>query len=204
MSGTTRTSPEVVGLTGGIGSGKTVATVALRGAGYTVIDADEISRRLTARGSKGEAALLSAFPAAAENGALCRAKLRRIIADDEAERRRLNALTHAEIIAQIKTELSAAPRPCIISAPLLFETELARLCDVTVCVTCPPPLRIERVCRRDGVTEADARRMLDAQMPDERRIELATYTVSSDCAIDRFAAETVALFDRIFGRPPRE
>lgn len=188
----------VVGLTGGIASGKTVATDALRAAGFTVVDADEVSRELTAVGSPVERELVRMFPsAAAADGSLDRRRLRLIIAADKAERKRLDDYTHPLIVAEIKKRLVG--ERLVLSAPLLFETALSSLCDLTVCVVCPRRVRIERLTARDGMTAADAERMIDAQIPDSMRAPLADFCVPSDAPEDEFRAEIVGLFKDIFG-----
>lgn len=188
----------VVGLTGGIASGKTVATDALRASGFTVVDADEVSRKLTAVGSPVERELVRMFPStAAADGTLDRRGLRLLIATDKAARKRLDAYTHPLIIAEIK-KLLVGER-LVLSAPLLFETALSSLCDLTVCVVCPRRVRIERLTARDGMTVADAERMIDAQIPDSMRAPLADFCVPSDTPEGEFRAEIVELFNDIFG-----
>ncbi|MDE7464352.1 MAG: dephospho-CoA kinase [Clostridiales bacterium] len=190
----------VLGLTGGIASGKTVAASALRRTGYTVIDADEISRELTASGSENEKVLTKLFPKATVNGALDRKALRRIIATDDGARKTLNAFTHPLITERVKSEVAAATPPIIISAPLLFETGLSSLCDAVVCIVCPKRIRIERIMSRDGLTRADAERMIDMQLPDHVRASLADFCIPSDGDIADFEAETIELFTALFDR----
>lgn len=191
------TAVKVIGLTGGIASGKTVAEAALKNAGYFVIDADEVSRKLFARGTYGEQTLCRLFPAAADNGRLDRATLRRIISLDKTERQKLNDCTHPLIIDEIKRIISATPPPVVLSAPLLFETSLAALCDVTVCVYCPTAERIKRLCSRDGITEAEAKAIINAQIPDAERCAIADCVVPSDRDRAEFEREIVELFGAI-------
>ena len=190
---------KVVGITGGIASGKTVATDALRARGYYVVDADEVSRALTARGGDGERALVELFPDCAENGTLDRRRLRALISSDKSARDRLNAYTHPLILGKISELVKSANGPVVLSAPLLFETALGSLCDRTVCIICPREKRIERIVARDGVSEADARKILDAQISDSVRATLADYCIPSDRSADEFTEEVVELFDGLFG-----
>lgn len=187
----------VIGITGGIGSGKTVATDALRAAGFTVIDADEISRAMFARGADGERAILQMFPQAENNGALDRAALRAVIAADARQRLRLNEYTHPLITREIRTQIAECAPPVVLSAPLLFESALARLCDVTVCVYCPRNIRAERIAQRDGITIAAAQAMIDAQIPDTERAALSDFIVPSDVPPDEFRAEIIELFSEL-------
>lgn len=187
----------VIGLTGGIGSGKTVATDALRGAGFTVIDADEISRELFAADTIGEKTLIAAFPQAQKNGRLDRAALRKLISEDGSERQKLNECTHGAITAEIKRRIAETAPPVVLSAPLLFETALAGLCDQTVCIYCPRDIRIRRISERDGITEESAWRMIEAQIPDTERATLSDYIVPSDVPVKDFTEEVVELFKAI-------
>lgn len=188
---------KIIGLTGGIGSGKTVATDALKENGYCVIDADEISRELFARGTDGEKMLYALFPAAVENGALDRRKLRELISHDEILRQKLNAVTHPIITARVREDIAAANTHVILSAPLLFESGLYALCDVTVCVTCSMPERIKRVMLRDGITEDAAQSIIAAQLTDDEREQASDVVISSDCPIDRFKRRVLKELARI-------
>ena len=188
--------PRVIGITGGIGSGKTVATDVLREHGYYIVDADDVSRQMFARGTEGELALRNLFPAADINGMLDRAVLRKIIANDDGARVRLNSYTHP-LILQETARLLGDKTPVVLSAPLLFETGLSRLCDVIVCVYCPRDVRIKRLAARDGISYADAQRIIDAQIPDTERATLSDYVVPSDVDIECFKEEIIELFDCI-------
>ena len=185
----------VIGLTGGIASGKTTATTVLKHAGYTVIDADEVSRELFGLGTEGEKKIMLAFPEATENGRLNRAALRKIISADETARIKLNELTHPAITERIKKLIADFPPPVILSAPLLFESGLSSLCDVTVCVYCPRTLRIKRLTARDNITEDDAAKIIDAQIPDYMRCTIADYIVPNDG--EGFTEEVVELIENI-------
>ena len=191
---------KVIGITGGIASGKTVATSALAAAGYLVVDADEVSRALTAKGTAAEKTLLQAFPAAEKNGALDRKALREIISNDKAERERLNAITHPLILDEIKRRISAAASPVVLSAPLLFETGLDALCEKTVCITCPYDTRVARLIERDGCDERAAARMIATQLQDDERIRRSDYVISSDRPIDEFKTTIVELINSIMLR----
>ncbi len=193
-----RKAATVAGITGGIASGKTVATDALIASGFCVIDADEISRAITAPHSPTERALTTRFPDACADGRLDRRRLREIISTDAAARARLNAVTHPLILSEIARQISKANGDVVLSAPLLFETGLDKLCDATVCVTCPYELRLKRLVSRDGVTEKAAAAMIAAQMPDAERNAKADYTLSSDRPQREFERDAIALFADLF------
>ena len=187
----------VIGLTGGIASGKTVAEAALNKAGVFVIDADEISRKLFAAGTDGEKTLCELFPEATDNGRLDRTKLRAIISRDKDARHKLNEHTHPLIIDEIKRIISVTPPPVVLSAPLLFETSLAAICDVTACVYCPTAERVKRLCTRDGVSESDAKAIINAQIPDAERCTIADFVVPSHRDRTEFEREVIELFGAI-------
>lgn len=180
-------TPKIIGITGGIGCGKTVATDALKAAGYCVIDADEISRELFARGADGERMLCDAFPQARSDGTLDRARLRALIAADPTARKKLNDITHPAIINEIQSRIrTVAASTVILSAPLLFESGLDELCDKIICVACPFELQIERVMRRDGIDERAARTIIAAQMQDKERRDKSDVIISSDLPLDEY------------------
>lgn len=190
-----------VGLTGGIASGKTVATDALIAAGYSVIDADEVSRALTAKGTSCEKRLTEMFPQAkAPDGSLDRAALRALIGRDSGSKKKLDEYTHPLITAEITRLIKSTPPPVVLSAPLLYEAGLGALCDAVVCVTCARSTRIKRITARDGTKEEDAANIIDAQLPDEVRASLADFCVPSDGDKAEFQAEIVELFDALFCR----
>lgn len=191
-----KNAPRVIGLTGGIGSGKTVATDALSAAGYLVIDADEISRELFGRGTAGEKALTELFPFSADGDALDRKKLRAAISD-RTMARRLNEYTHPIIEKEVKKRLSRAANGAVLSAPLLLESGLGALCDKVVCVYCPKSRRAERVAARDGISLSDAEKLIDAQIPDTLRCTVSDHIVSSDRDEKDFEREIVKLFDSL-------
>ncbi len=187
-----------VGLTGGIASGKTAVTAALEKHGFTVIDADEISRALTAPGSPAERELMRMFPETARDNKLDRRALRALIATDSLAMSRLNEFTHPLIIDSVKRRLQAESGKKVLCAPLLFETGLCSLCDATVCVYAPRRTRIERLDARDGVTRAEAESIIDAQIPDEYRSTLCDFALPTDMDLSDLEKEAVDLFSRIF------
>lgn len=184
----------VVGLTGGIASGKTEVTNALRAASVYVIDADEISRELTAPGTEIEKELTRMFPKAQNSGGLDRRALRELIATDAQKKLELEAFLHPLIIGGIKSKLT---RSAVLSAPLLFETGLSSLCDFTVSLVAPARLRVERLIKRDGVTRLEAEHIVAAQIPDEYRAALSDYCIRSDADMKKMCDEAVALIKKL-------
>jgi dephospho-CoA kinase len=166
-----------VGLTGGIGSGKTAVSSRLAERGATVVDTDEISRALTAAGGAAVAALREAFGERylSADGALDRAAMRTLAFEDPLARARLESILHPAIRAQADAALAAAAGPyAVLVVPLLFETGgYAGRVDRTLVVDCPEPLQVERASRRSGLDPGEVLRIMRAQWPRWRRLQVA-------------------------------
>jgi dephospho-CoA kinase len=167
----------VVGLTGGIGSGKTTVASRLAALGASVVDTDAISHRLTGPAGEAMQAVRAAFGArfVAADGALDRAAMRALAFEDPAARARLEAILHPAIRAEADAALARAPGPyALIVVPLLFETRayLARVGRVLV-VDCPEALQARRTAARSGLPEAQVLSIMAAQWPRWRRLQLA-------------------------------
>lgn len=166
-----------VGLTGGMGSGKSSVSARLREHGARVVDADAIAREVVAPGEPALAELAEAFGADVirADGTLDRALLARRAFADEASRRRLNAITHPRIAART-AELFALARPgevLVHDMPLLIENGLAGDHDLVVVVHAPEETRVRRLVESRGVDAADARRRIAAQIDDATRLAAA-------------------------------
>ncbi|HUP28774.1 MAG TPA: dephospho-CoA kinase [Usitatibacter sp.] len=167
----------VIGLTGGIGSGKSTAAARLGALGAAVVDTDEISRELTARDGAAMRELRHAFGErfVTAEGALDRAAMRTLVFEDPSARARLEAILHPAIRARADAALQAAQAPyAIIVVPLLFETRgyLDRVAR-TLVVDCPEALQASRASRRSSLPEAEVRRIMAAQWPRWRRLQMA-------------------------------
>jgi dephospho-CoA kinase len=167
----------IVGLTGGIGSGKSTVASRLEARGATLVDTDEISRHLTGPAGAAMASIREAFGArfVTEEGALDRRAMRALAFEDAAARARLEALLHPAIRARADELLASARGPyAVIAVPLLFESRafLDRVSRVLV-VDCPEPLQAERTAARSGLEAGEVRRIMAAQWPRWRRLQMA-------------------------------
>ena len=167
----------VVGLTGGIGSGKSTVADRLARLGATVVDTDEISRRLTSPAGAAMRALEQAFGArfVTADGALDRAAMRALAFEDADARSRLEAILHPAIRERADAQLAAARGPyAVIVVPLLFETRgyLDKVARVLV-VDCPEALQASRTAARSGLDAAEVLRIMAAQWPRWRRLQMA-------------------------------
>jgi dephospho-CoA kinase len=167
----------VVGLTGGIGSGKSAVSARLGRLGATIVDTDEVSRALTAAHGAAMPQLREAFGAAfvTAEGALDRAAMRTLVFEKPESRARLEAILHPAIRRETDAALAGASGPyAVLVVPLLFETGgYARRAQRILVVDCPEPVQLERTMRRSGLAADEVRRIMAAQWPRWRRLQCA-------------------------------
>lgn len=167
----------IVGLTGGIGSGKSTVADLFVAHGASLVDTDAIAHQLTAAGGLAMPAIVGAFGSdvADVNGALDRAAMRRLVFADAGARERLEAILHP-MIRQVSAERCAlAITPYVILAvPLLVESgDFRQRCDKIVVVDCTESVQISRVMARSALSEKEVRAILAAQANRERRLAAA-------------------------------
>lgn len=192
-----------VGLTGGIGSGKSAVADLLATRGAVVIDTDAISRELTAPGGAAIGPIARAFgpEAIAKDGGLDRAAMRRRVFADAAERARLEAILHPLIRAECSRLLEAAQGPyAVLVVPLFFESGAwtGRVGRVVV-VDCPESLQVARTAARSGLAEAEVRAIMAAQWPRWRRLQAADDVVWNGGSREALEAQCEALDRRLRG-----
>ncbi len=162
-----------IGLTGGIGSGKSTVADLFAELGIPVIDADRIARDLVAPGREAYAEIIDTFgpEVVAADGSLDRKKLREQVFSRPDERRRLEAILHPRVRTAIVDTVTVLHAPyCVIVVPLLIESGMQDLVDRVLVVDAPEELRIRRVMQRDHTDESQVRRIMAAQLaPDVRR-----------------------------------
>jgi len=166
----------IIGLTGGIGSGKTAASDYLAEQGITVVDADQVAREIVAPGEPALRAIAAHFgdDILQVDGSLNRAALRQRVFADPAERQALEAVTHPAIRERILSRLQASTSPyTLLVSPLLFETGQADFCQRTVVIDAEESLQQARAAARDGVGEDQIARIMAAQMPRAERLARA-------------------------------
>lgn len=203
MSATNSSQPFVVGVTGGVASGKSTVTAMFQAHGVPVLDADESARAVVAPGSEGLAAVVDAFGPRIlhQDGSLDRARMREMVFADLDARRRLEAILHPLIRAHMHAEmqrLAAAdpPPPYLIAAiPLLAEVGAYPWLSRVLVVDAPEQVQIERVMARDGIDADMARAMLAAQIGREQRLALADDVIVNDSDPGALAARVRALHD---------
>ncbi|GGK67872.1 dephospho-CoA kinase [Nocardia camponoti] len=166
-----------IGLTGGMGAGKSTVARVLVEQGAVLVDSDAIAREVVAPGTPGLAALVEAFGDGilADDGSLDRPKLAAIAFSDDAQRAKLNAITHPLVGARTAELIAAAPANAIVvqDIPLLVENGLAPLMQLVLVVSADVETRLKRLIEHRGVDEADARARIAAQATDEQRHAVA-------------------------------
>lgn len=194
-----------VGLTGNVASGKSTVADAWRAAGARVIDADVLARQAVAPGSPGLAAIRRRFGDEVfdDADALDRAALRRTVFADPAARRDLEGIVHPEV-ARLRADAERVARTegarlLVHEIPLLFETGLDREMDLVVLVHSPDELRIARLVDLRGLTESEARAIMDAQLPAATKLERADIVIRNEATpedLRRRALEVLAQLER--------
>jgi dephospho-CoA kinase len=162
-----------IGLTGGIGAGKSTVSARLRDLGALVIDADQLAREVVEPGTEGLAAVVDAFgpEVLRPDGLLDRPRLGRLVFGDQERLTRLNSILHP-LIGKRSAQLLAAAAPDAVlvhDVPLLVENDLAGAYDLVVVVHAAERERVRRLVEDRGMTEADARARIHAQASDEER-----------------------------------
>ncbi len=196
-------SVPVVGVTGGIGSGKTAVTDHFARLGISVVDADRASRLIMEPGRPALAAVTDHFgeEILRPDGELNRASLRTLVFANPAEREWLEQLTHPligeEIVAQLQAATSAY---AILASPLLLETSQKSLCDCVVVVDVSEALQVERTMDRDHNEEAQVRRIMAAQMARKERLALADEIIDNSGSLEDLRDAVESMHQRLLQR----
>lgn len=177
-----------VGLTGGIGAGKSEVSRLLVRHGAVLIDADRIAREVVEPGTPGLAAVVEAFgeEILAEDGGLDRPRLGALVFSDPEKLATLNSIVHPLVGARSRELEEAAPEDAVVvhDVPLLTENGLAPLYDVVIVVDASPGTQLDRLVRLRGMSEEDARARMAAQATREQRRAVADIVVDNDVPLD--------------------
>ncbi|MFE6910175.1 dephospho-CoA kinase [Streptomyces erythrochromogenes] len=193
-----------VGLTGGIGAGKSEVSRLLAGYGAIVVDADRIAREVVEPGTPGLAAVVAAFgeEVLTPEGALDRPKLGSIVFADQDKLRTLNAIVHPLVGAR-SAELEAAAGPDAIvvhDVPLLTENGLAPLYDLVVVVDAAPSTQLARLTALRAMAEEEARARMAAQATREQRLAVATLVIDNDGPLDALEPQVRKVWEELTAR----
>ena len=188
----------VVGITGGIGSGKSAVTDHLETLGITVVDADKVARVVVEPGTSGLAAITEHFgtDVLLANGGLDRAALRKIVFDNHNERKVLEEITHPRIRDEIIRQLSEASSPYVVlSSPLLLESGQNTLADYVVVVDVPEEVQLKRTMARDDNSEALVKQIMAAQLDRQTRLSRADASIMNDTSLKELYERVEALHE---------
>lgn len=196
---------DIIGLTGGIASGKSTVANLLRDKGAVVVDADVLARDAVAKGSDGLAKIAVAFGDAVltESGELDRKQMGEIVFGDEEKRKMLNAIVHPEVARLFGERLMALAEQgeerMVYEVPLLFENNLDAMMTATILVATDEERQIERMKDRDGLDDKAARARIDAQMPLEEKRKRATHIIENTSTLEALSEHV----DRIWSAVTR-
>ncbi|MEG1525115.1 MAG: dephospho-CoA kinase [Clostridia bacterium] len=200
----TRIRRQILGLTGGIGSGK--STVAARFAllGAFILDADAVSRALLDIGGTCYDVVIQSFgqQIVREDGTINRKKVADIVFNDKNKRMLLNAILHPAVCTKLITEAKSIVQTCpnqlvILDVPLLFECGMQRDTDGSILVYADDEKRIARICARDGCTPHEALLRMNAQMPQEEKRKLADFILDNSGTMASLLRQADALFSEL-------
>jgi len=200
------TAKAVIGLTGGIASGKSSVARELEARGVPVIDADQLAREVVYPRSEGLAEVVRTFGSQIllDDGSLDREKLGAHVFQDEEARKRLNAIIHPRIrqlsAERILSALQTDAPNVVYEAPLLVETGGHRGMAALVVVATSPEVQVTRVMARDGLSESAARARLAAQAPLEAKLAAADYVIQNDAGLPELHEQIAGLHEKLCER----
>ncbi len=176
---------KIIGITGSSGAGKTSVCKILKEKYYiSIIDADEVARELSKKGNPYLQEIANKFGEEIldEKGELKRKELAKLIYEQEEKRNILNHLTFVYVVEEIKKRIAELvnEKTVAIDAALLFESGLDKICDTTIGLVAREEEKVERICKRDGISKEMARKRLAIQMPEEELKKRVNYVIIND------------------------
>lgn len=194
---------KVIGITGGIASGKTTVSDELARLGAKIIDADLISREVNEL-EECKTALKAAFPSAFEDDRLDRVKLREIAFSTPEDTKKLNSITHPLIIRELKNRINATDGIVFLVVPLMFETGCEKLCDEVITVSAEEKTRIKRLMARNtDITEELAKAIVSRQAGEEDRLARADRVIRNDGDLAEVKREVKKVYEYYCGGETR-
>lgn len=193
--------PYIIGLTGGIGCGKSEAARFLKSLGAHHVDADTISRSLTAENGEALPEIRSHFGDEIfnEDGTMDRRRMAEMVFGNEAARRTLEGILHPLVQRNMLREMDEAARQgakvIILDVPLLFETGMDALCDESWTMSAGHETQVERIMLRDNLSREQAEARIASQMSPEERNAKASKVINTDRAIERTQSELASLYN---------
>ena len=192
-----------VGVTGGIGSGKTALTDWLSEQGIVIVDADRVAREVVQPGTPALKAIIDAFGEQylTQDGNLDRAAMRQLVFGDEEKRLLLESITHPQIREALWDQLQRADSAYVVlSSPLLLESGQSEMVDISVVVDVPEEMQIQRTMARDANDKALVEKIMAAQMRRQKRLELADIVVDNSGDLSALHDRAALLHETLLNR----
>ncbi len=196
----------IIGLTGGIATGKSTVKKLFLEVGIPVIDCDLIARSVVEINEPAYLKIVETFgeEVILESGQLNRKKLADIIFNDEAKRAKLNSIVHPEVkkitVKEIKKYYQLGYKIVVIDVPLLFESGFDDLCDITVVVYAEEKVQYERLMKRDNLSYDQARVRIESQLSLSEKVKLADYVIDNSNSLLETKRAFQAFLDKIYGK----
>lgn len=193
----------ILGLTGGIASGKSTVSKYLAEKGYPIADSDKISREITKKGGVGALAIEEVFGSDFfVSGELDRKKLAEYCFSDSLRTEKLNSILHPIILSKMldftKNAFCAGSPTVIWDVPLLFETGFNTYCDKCAVVICDTEMRIRRACLRSDISKQDLLNRISLQMSDEERLKKADFVIDNSGSLTDTFLQTDKILEELF------
>ncbi len=194
--------PKVIGLTGGIASGKSLVSQTLKGLGMTVIDADDVNRELMAKDETVKQEVIKAFgtEVLSAGGTIDKARLGAIIFQDQERRRQLERIMHPRILAQLRLRARESKADVVLDIPLLIEQGGHKGVDLVVVVYTTRERQIQQLMARDQLSREEAVRRVDAQLPLEGKVSHAHYVINNSGTEEETVEQVTRLYKLIKGK----
>ena len=186
----------IVGLTGGIGSGKSAAANFFQNEGITVIDADDLSREVIEQNTPGFEKIVDCFGSAIidSDGSINRAFLRQEVFDDEKKKKLLESIIHPLVRDLMIQKIAASQSPySIIMVPLIFETNSMNNYNRILVIDCDPIVQLERAMLRDKNSKIQIQKIIDSQCSREERISIANDVIPNNDSLENLKIRSIAM-----------
>lgn len=186
----------IVGLTGGIGSGKSAAANFFQNEGITVIDADDLSREVIEQDTPGFKKIVDCFGSAIidSDGSINRAFLRQEVFDDEKKKKLLESIIHPLVRDLMIEKIAASQSPySIIMVPLIFETNSMNNYNRILVIDCDPIVQLERAMLRDKNSKIQIQKIIDSQCSREERISIANDIIPNNDSLENLKIRSIAM-----------
>ena len=191
---------KVIGITGGIASGKSFVSSVVKKTGYPVIDADNISRELSKKDGSVYNAIVRTFGESYldSNKEIDRQKLGSLIFNDKQAKELLNSISHPLIVEEMERQISLAKSDLVfVDVPLLYESGLQNIFNKIICVYLPRKIQIERLMNRDNISYEYAVKKIESQLSLEQKKNMADFVINSSNSFDYVESNVIELIKKL-------